>query len=261
MRKIDESAAWEGKGNFRHLEIMDDRPSPDRIVEALELVRAEEAMKKHGEFLEALKRKGVSPKYIEDAEAKQDRLVTQWLEASGAAEGGRGIMDAAMMLSSSHGGYLSLAEVATLDLRTGEQATLEQQESRQESWRHLMWFILQESSKAVRAGKKVTMHELWLAFKNFLAMVRREFPDILGGATMSDLAELFGETRQAQSRREAVLYELLQSRSGAKGASRSGGRGEEVKQKSRRRAVNNKSRKTGILRRRLLEEAQQTAAV
>ena len=185
--------AWTGRGADRCRESIDNRPTPDRIVEALELVRAEEAMTRQGELVEKLKRDGASPKRIEQAESKLDRLVTRWMEATGAAEEGRGIMDAAMMLSSARGGYLSLGEVATLDLRTGEEATLEEQESRQESWRHLMWFILQESSKSVRAGKKLSIHDLWLGFKNFLAMVRREFPDILGNAAMSDLAELFGE--------------------------------------------------------------------
>lgn len=95
-------------------------------------------------------------------------------------------------------GYVPLADLLRRNLDTGGELDDRDRAARVDTLNALVRFVCQDGHA-----------HIWLAFKNFLAVVRRTKPECLDGISKSDLALLLGETRAATCDREIRVVERL----------------------------------------------------
>jgi hypothetical protein len=86
----------------------------------------------------------------------------------------------------------------------------------------------------------------WQMFKNFLALLRRVAPEMLGNLSQTELAAILGETKGAVSAREIRVVEAVQKRWGVKGFHGFGGsKGENARAAFSAAQKGNQNRRTG----------------
>jgi hypothetical protein len=129
--------------------------------------------------------------------------------------------------------YFPLSDAIRQGVR-GE-LTPEQQAQRLDDWNVFCRFVFQDGIKSP-----------WGAFKNFLAVIRRVNPGLLGDVTATELAQVLGETKAATSAREIAFFEDACKRLGVSGFHGLGGtKSEKARRRSRKAAEGNTNRRTG----------------
>jgi len=115
----------------------------------------------------------------------------------------------------------------------------DQRAQRLEDWNVFCRFVFQDGIK-----------NPWGAFKNFLAVVRRVNPALLGEISATELALVLGETKAATSAREIAFFEDACKRLGVSGFHGLGGtKTDKARRKSRLAAKGNTNRRTGTQKR------------
>lgn len=135
-------------------------------------------------------------------------------------------------------GYIPLGDLLRLDLDSGHHLDERELEVRVDTLKAFNRYAFQDG-----------IANIWLAFKNWLAVVRRVNPEFLDGISKADLAILLGETRAATCDREIRVLEKFLQRSGVKGFKLLGGnKGSETRRRCSESAMGNQSRRKGAAR-------------
>ncbi len=175
----------------------------------LAAVREGELMKAEVERLSAklgmLQESGAGQKALDAVEGELGEAVEKWSEFVAAEDGGGEV-------GSELAGYIPLADLLRLNLDTGRELDDHDREVRVDAFNALVAFVFQDGYA-----------NIWLAFKNFLAVTRRVKPDALGGVSKADLAVLLGESRAATCNREIRVIEKLLKGCGFRGFQLLGG--------------------------------------
>lgn len=154
--------------------------------------------------IRALEEAGADLRRIEALEADLSAAVEAWSEFLAVEDAPSPARDL--------DGHVSLGDLLERDLDTSADLDPETMEIRLATFRDLNRFVFQDGGVNV-----------WLAFKNWLAVVRRTSPEFLDGISKADLAKLLGETRAATCDREIRLVEKVLRDGGARGFQLLGG--------------------------------------
>lgn len=198
---------------------------------------ASEAMTREGERLKgrvadlqarirAMEAAGADWKRIEKLEEELSEAVEAWTEFLST--------DDAPAPARDLDGHVSLRDLIERDLDTAADLDPETLEIRVRTFRDLNRFVFQDGATSI-----------FLAFKNWLAVVRRTSPEFLDRMSKADLALLLGETRAATCDREIRLVEEAMKRAGARGFQLLGGnKGQETRRRCAESAMGNTSRRS-----------------
>lgn len=151
--------------------------TPSMVVDEMERGRLEAEILKTEAALRAARERGADISTIERAEARYEAA-----------------MDAYLAFQTETETTQAPAGLSLRDLMSGGDP--DEIAIKMEGWRELLAFIFQ--------GKKLN---LWAAFKNFVAFVRRVDPERCGRISQKTFAWFFGETRAATSAREKRVAE------------------------------------------------------
>lgn len=184
------------------------------LLDAKERLRLEREIVTTSEALRATRaKKGATQEGQDAAERRYDEAVAALLAFEG--EMGGSIREGARVSVTpvSADERISLAEAFSLDAWGARRLDEAEMEARAEAFAVLCRFCFE--------GGKI--RNPWLAFKNFLAVVRRAAPEMLSSISQTELAILLGETKASPSAREKKILEGLMRKFGMLGTHLLGG--------------------------------------
>lgn len=210
-------------------------------VDAAALLDAKERLRLEGEVVRtseelrlAREAKGGTQLSLDAAERRYDEAVAALLafeeEMGGTAR--EGARASAAPVSAEE--RMSLAEAFSLDAWGARRLDEAEMEARAEAFAVLCRFSFE--------GGRI--RNPWLAFKNFLAVVRRAAPEMLSSISQTELAILLGETKASPSAREKKILEGLMRKFGMLGTHLLGGtKSEEARRKYAQAQRGNRNRR------------------
>lgn len=171
--------------------------------------RLETNLMRAGNRLEYARNNG-NQEQIDYAEEKYQKAVAEWLEFSEAekfAEQHEGReLEMSHTLEQPTGsrevGELPLRDALSFDAWKKRQLDDEEIQARLEAWEVFCSYVFQGGA----------IRNPWLAFKHFLAAVRRASPSYLNGISQTELALILKETKASPSAREKKVVEEIMKR-------------------------------------------------
>jgi hypothetical protein len=182
------------------------------LVDSKERLRLEQRLLAASSDLRAAQAKG-KQEAIDLSEARYDEAVSEMLafESEMGSVSREGARVSAEPVSAEE--RLSLASAFCLDPWGARRLDEAEMEARSEAFAVLCRFCFE--------GGRI--RNPWLAFKNFLAVVRRAAPEMLNSISQTELGLLLGETKASPSAREKKILEGLMKKFGMLGTHLLGG--------------------------------------
>ncbi|MFK5923250.1 MAG: hypothetical protein QM496_13820 [Verrucomicrobiota bacterium] len=202
--------------------------TPARLAAVREGERLKAEVSRLSTRLQMLRDHEVGQLALDGAEKELQAAVERWAEFVGEE-------DESAEVGNELEGYIPLSDLLKLNLDTGKELNEYDMGVRVETFNALLRYVCQDGHA-----------NIWLAFKNFLAVTRRAKPEFLNGISKADLAVLLGEKRASTCDREIRVVEKLLKMWGVKGYQLLGGnKTEETRLRCARSAMGNRNRRGG----------------